>query len=79
MAGRGRRQDAGCEAPGDEGGNDQEAPVQAHVDAEDASEAEVFVHVAIQDAPSGDWAQLEDDRYAIGRLHLEDGVGKMQP
>src|SRR2546426_9398959 len=45
LAGRGGRQDAGGEAPGDQGGNDQQAPVQPHVDASDAAKAQVLVHV----------------------------------
>src|SRR3989442_3193179 len=45
LARRSGWQDPGCEAPGDQGGYDQKAPVQPHVDASDAAKAQVLVHV----------------------------------
>src|SRR6266851_3409201 len=45
VAGRGRRQQADREAPGDQRGDDQKAPVEPHVDAGDAAKAHVLVHV----------------------------------
>ena len=44
LPGHGVREVAGGEAPGYERANDQDAPVQAHVDARDAAQAQVLVH-----------------------------------
>src|SRR5260370_17808864 len=61
MAGGRRRQKAGGEAPCNQCGNDEQAPVQAYVDSKDAAEAQVFAHVTFKDARSGVRMHLSDD------------------
>ena len=61
LARHGRRKNARRETPRDQGGHDQEAPVEPNVYAEDAAEADVLVHVASQDEPRPGWVHLSLD------------------
>src|SRR5207244_5612265 len=70
VARSGRRQEASCQAPGDKGGNYQQAPVETDMDPGDSAQADVLVHL-VPSRSGAKLASLSPCRYgSCGWRHL---------